>query len=65
MRKMGKVSPSKAAKLLGVHVHTVQDYCRKAVSGEPSKLKNVERNPVTGYYWVDIEEVNTLKKGPR
>ena len=62
MRRPGKISPTKVAGILGVHINTVHTWCKKAVTGEKSKLKNVERNPVTGYYWVDLEEVKELKR---
>ena len=60
MRRQGRVSPTKVARMLGVHINTVHTWCQKAVAGEPSKLKNVERNNATGYYWVDLEEVKEL-----
>ena len=55
------IPPSKAARMLGVHVSAVHVYCRKAVNGEPSPLKGVHRNPDTGYYWIDHDEVKRLK----
>lgn len=61
MRKPGKISPTRVAAILGVHINTVHAWCQKAVAGEPSKLKNVERNRATGYYWIDLEEVKSLK----
>lgn len=61
MRKPGKISPTRVARMLGVHINTVHTWCQKAVAGEPTRLKNVERNNVTGYYWVDLNEVNELK----
>ena len=54
------IPPSKAARLLGVHVSAVHHYCRQAVSGEPSLLRRVQRNPETGYYWIDLAEVKRL-----
>lgn len=65
MRKQGKISPTKVASILGVHVNTVHTWCQRAVNGHPSKLKSVERNPATGYYWVDLEEVQNLRKGKK
>ena len=62
MRKSGMVSPAKVARLLDVHINTVYLWCRKAVAGEPTKLKNVERHAVTGYYWIDLKEVEALKE---
>lgn len=61
MRERGKVSPAKAARLLGVHYNTVIAHCRNAVAGRPSKLKNVSKNPLSGYYAVDLTEVNNLR----
>lgn len=60
--RRGKISPTRAAGILGVHVHTVRDWCHKAIDGEPSKLSKVERNPETGYYWVDADEIREIKR---
>jgi len=61
MRRPGKISPTKAARLLGVHVNTVYTWCRRAVNGRPSRLRNVEQNAVTGYFYVDLDEVKAMK----
>ena len=61
MRRPGKISPTRVASMLDVHLNTVHSWCRKAVAGEPTKLKNVEQNNMTGYYWVDLEEVKALQ----
>lgn len=62
MRKPGKVSPSRAARMSGRHQNTIYNWCRKAVAGEPTKLRNVERDEKNGYYWVDLKEIERLKK---
>ena len=63
MREPGKVSPRKAARLLGVHYNTVIAHCQRSVRGEPSKLKTVSQNPLSGYYLIELEEVITLRQG--
>jgi hypothetical protein len=65
VRESGKVSPAKAARLLGLHYNTVYAYCRAAVSGRPSRLVNVSQNPVSGYYQIDLHEVNSLRNRKR
>ena len=55
------MSPTRAAKVLGVHINTVHTWCRKSVAGTPSKLEKVTRNPVNGYYLLDSDEVKALK----
>lgn len=61
MRTKDRVSPAKAARLLGLHYNTVYSYCRRAVEGRPSKLVNVSQNPVSRYYEIDLNEVNQLR----
>lgn len=61
MRQAGKIQPRKAAKLLGVHLNTVYAYCRRAVAGEASPLREVHQNPLTGYYWLSLTDVMRLK----
>jgi hypothetical protein len=65
MKRRGKISPTRAANILGVHINTVRSWCQKAVAGEPSKLVEVERNPATGYYSVDLGEIQALKPQKR
>lgn len=65
MKRRGKVSPTRVAGILGVHVNTVHSWCQKAVAGEPSKLTKVEQHPATGYYWLDLDEVLDLRKKPK
>lgn len=60
MRIRGRISPAKAASILGVHINTVYAWCQKAVNGEPSKLYDVKQH-VSGYYWISLEEVQELK----
>jgi DNA-binding transcriptional MerR regulator len=61
MRVPGRISPAKAAQLLGVHVRTIRSWCQKAVAGEPSHLKDV-RQHITGYYWLSLAEVKQLMR---
>lgn len=63
MRVRGKVSPNKAAKMLGKHRNTVLAHCQKAMRGEPAMFKNVHQNPKNRYYEVDLAELQELKKG--
>lgn len=65
MRVSGKVSASKAARMLEVDRRTIVGYCRKALRGEPSKFKQVEQHPLTGYYWIDLGEVKALQRSRR
>jgi len=60
MRKKGFVSPTKAARFLGVHVNTVYSWCKRAESGSPTRLQNVERTRA-GYYYIDLNELKALK----
>ncbi len=62
MRYAGRVSANKAAKILGVDRKTVLSMCRAACEGSPTKLKSVERDPLNGYYWIDLQEVQALSK---
>lgn len=64
MKKRGKISPTRAAQLLDVHPNTVYSWCHRATNGEPSKLENVERHPLTGRYSIDYEEI-MAKRGKR
>jgi hypothetical protein len=48
--------------MLGVHSNTVYDWCQKAIEGRPTKLRDVQQHPVTGYYAIDLEEVKSLKE---
>lgn len=59
------VSPSRAASILNVHPHTIRSWCRKALDGEESRLENVYQNPLTGYFWVDLEEIREIKRNPK
>lgn len=61
MRVPGRISPNKAARMLKVHINTVHSWCQKAVSNQPSKLKDVEQH-ITGYYWISLNEVRALRK---
>lgn len=60
MRVPGFISPRKAAVILGVHYNTVIAWCRRAVAGESSRLHNVKQH-VTGYYWIERQEVMDLR----
>ena len=63
MRKPGYVSPETAAERLDVCADTVRSWCRNAVSGRPTKLRDVIQNPLTHYFYVSVDEINRLKKG--
>jgi len=61
MRVAGYISPSKVAALLDVNIKTVYVWCQKAVSGEPSKLRDVKQH-INGYFWINKEEVMLLRR---
>jgi hypothetical protein len=60
VRSTGKVSTGKAARLLDVHRNTVIGWCRDAVEGRPSQLRDVEQHPITGRYRIERSEINAL-----
>ena len=62
MRKPGMVSPSKAARLLGVCEATVRNWIGKYRSGSPSRLTIVEINPVTGWALVAMVDIDRIKR---
>ena len=61
MCKRGKISPARAARILGVHRNTVYNWAREAARGESTRLKDVERHPVTGYILVSRAEIQNIK----
>jgi len=63
MRRKGKCSPSKAARILGVHTNTIYNWCRAVEGGQPTRIKKVERHPVTGYLYLDLDEIRGIKGG--
>ena len=63
MRKPGFVSPAKAARLLGVHQHTAYAWARRSAEGAPSRLRDVQRHPITGYLHIPMSEIKRLKDG--
>jgi len=48
--------------MLGVHRNTVYGWARDAAAGEGSRLRDVERHPITGYLAIPIEEIERVKK---
>ena len=62
MRKPGKISPNKAARMLGVHPNTVRNWASKVLEGQVSCLRNVEKNKLTRYVFISLSDVNALKK---
>lgn len=62
MSGRGTVSPTKVARLLGVHLNTVYRWCHASVNGEPSPLRGVSRNPLTGYFSISLAEVIALRE---
>lgn len=54
-----KLSPRRAAALLGRHPNSVYNWCRAAERGEPTVLTRVER-AANGYFQIDAEEVRNL-----
>jgi len=63
MRRPGFVSPARAARMLGVHQDTAYKWARRAAEGGPSRLRNVERHPITGYLHIPIGEIQRLQHG--
>lgn len=61
MRIRDRISPAKAARMLGVHYNTVLSWCRAAIDGEPSPLADVQQH-VTGYYWIAVSEIRALRR---
>ncbi len=62
MGRRGFVSPARAARMLGVHQKTTYAWARRAAEGEPSRLRGVERHPITGYLHIPVSEIRRLKK---
>lgn len=60
MRVPGRISPAKAAEMLGLHHNTVLAWCKAAIEGRPSKLSDVEQY-INGYYWISLKEVKLLR----
>lgn len=56
------ISPARAASILGVHPHTIRAWCKLNIEGKPSRLSVVQQNPVTGYWWVSIDEILAMRK---
>jgi transposase len=56
----GRVSPRKAARLLGRHFNTVYAWCRAAERGEDSPLYDVARGD-NGYLSIAREDVERLR----
>jgi ureidoglycolate hydrolase len=63
MSRRGFVSPARAARMLGVHQKTAYSWARASALGRPSRLKNVERHPLTGYLHIPVDEIRRLKNG--
>ena len=61
MSRRGSMSPARAAQVLGVHRNTVYGWARDAAAGEQSKIKEVERHPVTRYLKIPKAEVERIK----
>lgn len=55
-----KITPMQAARMLGVDVKTVRDWCHRAVRGEESRVTRVEMT-ATGRYYLDVGEVRGIK----
>jgi len=53
------VTPRRAARLLGIHKETVYRWCRDAVEGKKSRLRDVRRS-VTGRYLIAERDVKRL-----
>lgn len=56
-----RISPNRAAKLLGVHVNTVYRWCQATEKGEYSRLSDVIRNDVNGYFEISLKEILALR----
>ncbi len=60
MRYPGKISPTKAARMLDKHVNTVRAACKAAEEGRPTLFRNVERAE-NGYFLLDRDEVARVR----
>jgi hypothetical protein len=60
MRIPGRVSVSKAARIVGVHYNTMYSYCHKALNGKPSVIKDVQQDAHNKYITVSLVEVKTI-----
>jgi len=54
-------SPRRAAEVLHVHRNTIYSWCMRAVNGEPSRLRHVDRHPITGYLSIPETEIARLQ----
>jgi len=62
--KEKRISPRRAASILGVHINTVHNWCKNSVDGLPSRLEDVKKT-VTGYYLINADEVRKLTKNSK
>jgi transposase-like protein len=62
MRRKGMVSPSKAARLLGVCEATMRNWVRKYRAGSKSRLTVVDVNPITGWAMIAMVDINRIKR---
>jgi hypothetical protein len=56
-----RISPTRAALILRVHPNTVRGWCRKALAGEPTEVKDVLFVRGSGYYWLSYDEIVALR----
>jgi transposase len=63
VRVRGRVSPAKAARILGVHVSTVRRWCRASEAGISDKLPNTMRHD-NGYFFIDFKDLRNLSDKP-
>ena len=60
-RRPGELSTTEAAKRLGIHPRTVNNWAKEAISGGGSELEPGEvRRDLFGRYWVDESAVDRI-----
>ncbi len=62
-KKPGHVSPAKGARMLGIHQNTAYAWARDSAEGRSSRLREVQRHPLTGYLHIPLSEINRIKDG--
>ena len=64
MKRRGRVSPTRAARLLGVHTNTVYDWCRRAERGDELGFptSSVERDDSNGYLYISLQTVLDVRR---
>lgn len=59
-KKKNEIGTGAVARILGIHRNTALNWAKRAVAGDPSRLRKIRRD-LTGHYWFDRDEVHALK----